>query len=147
MLPIVSSAPDAAVEEPAKEGIQSIVQPSREKQDRRKQRQTSWREIRLCSVRGEGESTALFGAVLGTAFEAGCVWEQTARQSGYGEQTRMHGVGDGAPWIADQFEKQFGTHGRYHIDFYHVCEYLSKASHTCRRAGQTPGQWFKTQKQ
>ena len=38
------------------------------------------------------------------------VWEQLfalALRSGYGENTQVHGVGDGAPWIAQQIEAAF----------------------------------------
>ena len=31
-------------------------------------------------------------------------------------------------WIADQVEKQFGAQGRYLVDFYHLCDYLSAAA-------------------
>ena len=40
----------------------------------------------------------------------------------------MHGVGDGAPWIVDQFQENFGEQGRYLLDFYHVSEYLAAAA-------------------
>ena len=145
MLPIVSFPPKEEEEAADAEEEGSSDQAFANK-DRRKQRAIGWKEIKLCSVRRKGESTARYGAVLGNAFEAGCVLRQTAVQSGYGEQTYVHGVGDGAPWIADQFDKQFGTQGKYHIDLYHVCEYLHEASHKCHGEQQTPKQWLKAQK-
>lgn len=58
--------------------------------------------------------------------------------------TRIHGVGDGAPWIADQFEYQFGTQSHYLIDFYHLCDYLAAAAPAC--APEHPANWLTVQK-
>ena len=52
------------------------------------------------------------------------VWLATAHAAGLHEQTRVHGVGDGAPWILTQFEEHFGQQGDYLIDFFHVSEYV-----------------------
>ena len=43
-----------------------------------------------------------------------------ARFAPLGAGSRVHAVGDGAPWIVGQVEEQFGDQGRYLIDFYHV---------------------------
>jgi hypothetical protein len=48
-------------------------------------------------------------------------------QAGFGTGTPVHGVGDGAPWIADQVEKKFGAQGSYLVDFFHACDYLNAA--------------------
>lgn len=40
---------------------------------------------------------------------------------------RVHALGDGAVWIADQVAARFGTPGTYTVDFFHVCEYLADA--------------------
>ncbi len=40
----------------------------------------------------------------------------------------MHGLGDGASWIAGQVEKQCGAQGHDVVDRYHVCEYLRDAA-------------------
>ena len=44
-----------------------------------------------------------------------------------GAKTQVHAVGDGAPWIATQVARVFGTQGRFLLDFYHVCDYLAPA--------------------
>ena len=36
-------------------------------------------------------------------------------------------MGDGAVWITEQMEVQFGTQAQYLVDFCHVCDYLSAA--------------------
>jgi hypothetical protein len=43
--------------------------------------------------------------------------------AGYGENTRVHGVGDGAPWIAQQIAEVFPQH-QYLLDRYHLLEHL-----------------------
>jgi hypothetical protein len=53
-------------------------------------------------------------------------------------------VGDGAPWIADQVDYNFGLQGSYLVDFYHVCEYLADAAKSC--ANLDSKNWLETQK-
>jgi hypothetical protein len=43
--------------------------------------------------------------------------------AGYGENTWVHGVGDGAPWIAQQIAEVFPRH-RYLLDRYHLLEHF-----------------------
>lgn len=43
--------------------------------------------------------------------------------AGYGENTWVHGVGDGAPWIAQQMGEVF-PRCRYLLDRYHLLEHL-----------------------
>ena len=64
--------------------------------------------------------------------------------AGAGSQTRFHGLGDGAPWITDQIEIQFGTQAHYLIDFYHLCEYLSAAANVV--AGDEKKCWMEEKK-
>lgn len=50
-----------------------------------------------------------------------------ALEGGYGENTWVHGVGDGAPWIAQQMAEVFPQH-RYLLDRYHLLEHLYKGA-------------------
>ena len=104
-----------------------IMQPGRGP-DARKGRNLSWREVRLCSARAQGQTTALYGATLGNLTVASWLWRDTARAAGLGANTRVHGVGDGAPWIVEKFQENFGEQGGYLLDFYHVSEYLAAAA-------------------
>lgn len=99
-----------------------------------------WKEVRLCAALPAGAAQARYGASLGSVLEVGELWEQTARAAGLGAATRVHGVGDGAPWIAEQFDRHFGGQGRYLVDFYHVTEYLAAAAPTC--APRAPAAWI-----
>jgi hypothetical protein len=95
--------------------------------DRRKTRQVSWKEARLALAHEPGSVTPIFGATLGSVEEAGERLAVCALEAGAGSQTRIHGVGDGAVWITEQMEAQFGTQAQYLVDFCHLCDYLSAA--------------------
>lgn len=112
--------------------------------DRRKSRQVKWQEARLSLVRQPGRIEGRFAATMGDADEAGKQWLTAAIMEGMGSNTQMHCVGDGAVWIAEQVEKCFGAQGRYLIDFYHLCEYLSAAAGVLG-AGDKEG-WVEQQK-
>ncbi len=111
--------------------------------DARKGRSLFWREVRLCSARPEGQAAALYGAALGSAETASWLWRATAQSAGLGDSTRVHGVGDGAPWIVDKFQENFGEQGRYLLDFYHVSEYLAAAAQVIKP--KNPKRWRQRQ--
>jgi hypothetical protein len=71
----------------------------------------------------------------------------SAVRAGFGTRSRVHAVGDGAPWIVGQVEEQFGDQGRYLIDFYHVCEYLAAAAAGIAIDAATREAWIETQKE
>jgi len=95
--------------------------------DRRKTRQVGWKEARLALAHEPGSVTPIFGATLGSVEEAGERLAVCALEAGAGSQTKFHGVGDGAVWITEQMEAQFGTQAQYLLDFCHLCDYLSAA--------------------
>lgn len=115
----------------------------------KKDRDCHWREVRLCSASLPESGSKLYGVVLGSPLEAGCMMYQTCQQLGMTGDTYIHGVGDGAVWIADQYEEQFGMNHDYYLDFYHVCEYLSEASKAIIWGGSselTSNQWLSNAK-
>ena len=112
--------------------------------DARKGKSVFWSEARLCCARQPGQSQRLYGATLGSAETAAWVWQQTAERAGLGPQTLVHGVGDGAPWIAEKFQDNFGAQGRYLVDFYHVSECLGAAAQAI--AGAKSIKWLHKQK-
>jgi len=101
--------------------------------DRRKTRHVSWKEVRLALAHEPGSVTPIFGATLGSVEEAGERLAVCALEAGAGSQTRIHGVGDGAVWITEQMEAQFGTQAQYLVDFCHLCEYLAGGRRGDRR--------------
>lgn len=129
MIPIVDTTPEA--------GAPELI-------DRRTTRKLNWKEARLGLSRSAAASEPTFAATLGSVDEAGKQLLHSAIQSGLGPETFVHGVGDGAPWIATQMEAQFGEPSRFLLDFYHVCDYLAAASHVC--APKAPDDWMAQQK-
>ena len=123
-----------------------IMIPNEETKDKRKKKTLIWKEARLSIAHPLGEVTPKFSAIFqGNVDEAGESLLHCAIKAGFGEKTYLHGVGDGAPWIAHQFADKFGPQGHYLIDFYHVCEYLASASKSC--CDINPNGWVEEQKQ
>lgn len=116
-----------------------------EEVDRRTTRQIGWQEARLVFARTPEQVNPVFGATFGSTDAAGEQLVASAIRVGVGQQTYVHGVGDGAPWIADQIAQRFGEPGRYVLDFYHLCDYLVAASVVC--APENPKTWLEQQKQ
>jgi hypothetical protein len=116
MVPIVTNSVEASEEVPV---------------DRRKAKQVGYREARLTIAYAQGSVSPVFGATMGSTQEAGDHLAHCAIRAGVGQQTRVHCVGDGAPWIAEQVSRIFGLQGEYLIDFYHLCEYLAAAADHC----------------
>ena len=95
--------------------------------DRRKTRKVFWKEGKLSLTRRSDEINPVFAVTLGDAVAAGADLMRLAIATGFDKRSRVHGLGDGAPWIQDQMERQFGAQGTYLVDFYHVCDYLAAA--------------------
>lgn len=96
--------------------------------DGRQGKTVFWREARLCSARSGGRVNPVYGATLGSAETASYLWQETVQAAGLKHDTYVHGVGDGAGWIVEKFQDNFGRQGRYLLDFYHVSQYLGAAA-------------------
>jgi len=122
-----------------------IVTIDEDTEDKRKGKTLSWKEARLSMAHPQGSKTPKFSAIFqGSTDDAGESLLCCAIKAGLGKNTYLHGVGDGASWIASQFEDKFGTQGHYLIDFFHVCEYLEAASKSC--CDINPKGWVDEQK-
>lgn len=157
----IESTPQKAVELPNRPGVAQLIvevdgsmipivetaeaQQKGEKVDRRKTRTVRWHEARLSLAHEAGSVTPVFGATTGTAEEAGEQMFRCAVRAGAGLKTRVHCVGDGASWIANQVDLTFGTQSSFLIDFYHLCEYLALAGE--KIAGGDKKAWIEKQKQ
>ena len=87
--------------------------------------------------------STVYGATFGSVEETGRRWGHCARQAGWGLNSRIHTVGDGAEWIRLQSREVFGAQGHFLCDFYHVSEYLGEAAPSYRP--DRPDQWRRTQ--
>ncbi len=112
--------------------------------DRRKHKRLIYREAKLTLAHKKGSKSPVFSATFGHANEAGKHMLYCVRRVGIGKKTKVHCVGDGASWIAEQAEKNFGKNEVYLIDFYHLCEYLSPTASHC--APKKEKEWLKKQK-
>ena len=96
--------------------------------DRRKFRQVYYQEARLAAACAQGSATTHYAATLHDVTDTGLRWAQCVQAAGWGLNSQIHGIGDGAPWIAEQARVQFGAQGRYTLDLYHGCDYLTAAA-------------------
>ena len=109
-----------------------VVEANVEALDKRKVKKTCWKEARLALAHKQGSVSPKFRASFGGSVDdAGKTLRNCAIEAGFGQQSHLHVVGDGAPWIAEQVEDKFGSQASYLIDFYHVCEYLAEAAKIC----------------
>lgn len=129
-------------------GMVPIVEADTAQQDRRKSKKLQWKEARLCLAHEAGSKTLRYGGTLqGDVAEAGKQLFSCARSAGFGKNSRVHAVGDGADWIALQVEERFGSQGSYLVDFYHVCDYLGAAAAAIHADAEAAKAWFNQQKE
>jgi hypothetical protein len=128
-------------------GMIPVMAPDASQKDRRKGKTLSWREAKISLAHAKGSRTPVYGGgIEGGVEDAGRRLFACAVRAGFGADSRVHAVGDGAPWILGQIEERFGGQGSYLIDFYHVCEYLSSASKTIAPEAAAAKAWMEAQK-
>ena len=111
--------------------------------DRRKCRKHEWKEARLTMARPQGSTQAIYGAIMGSPDDVGELLLHCTIKAGLTTKSRVHCVGDGATWIANQVSLVFANQGEYLVDFYHVSDYLAKAAEVC--APDQKDQWLRSQ--
>jgi hypothetical protein len=128
-------------------GMIPTVEPNPASKDKRKGKTLSWREAKLSLAHVKGSVTPVYaGSIEGGVEAAGRQLLACAVRVGFGTGSRVHAVGDGAPWIVGQVAAQFGEQASYLIDFYHVCEYLSAAAATIVPDAIARDAWIAAQK-
>lgn len=110
---------------------------------RKGKRPREWKEMRLVAAKGKDTASAVYAATFGSVEKTGRRWGHCAKQAGWGANSRIHAVGDGAEWIRLQCREVFGGQGHFLCDFYHVSEYLGAAAQICRPSH--PNSWRRTQ--
>jgi len=111
---------------------------------RKGKRPRDWREARVVAAQAKGSAKACYAASFGTPEQMGRLWAFTGQMAGWALNTKVHGLGDGAEWIARQLREIFGKEAGYLIDFYHLMEYLAAAAPAIRPGKEKP--WLRTQK-
>jgi hypothetical protein len=128
-------------------GMIPVVTPAADRKDKRKGKTLSWKEAKISLAHAKGSRTPVYGGGIEGGVEAeGQRLFACAVRAGFGADSHVHAVGDGAPWILGQIEERFGAQGSYLIDFYHVCEYLSAAAKTVAPDAAAGKAWMETQK-
>ena len=110
---------------------------------RQGKRPREWKEMRLVAAQTKDSTVTQYGATFGSVSETGRRWCHCTRQAGWGTNSHIHTVGDGAEWIRLQSREIFSTQATFLCDYFHVSEYLGAAATTCR-PGQ-PDTWRRTQ--
>lgn len=110
---------------------------------RNQSRPREWKEIRLVAAIAQGKVTACYGASFGDVDEVGRRWGHCARDAGWGLNSQIHVVADGAQWIRLKTSEIFAEQASFLLDYYHVGEYLALAGPTCRP--KAPNPWRRTQ--
>lgn len=108
-------------------------------------RPRSWKEMRLTAAQAQGKETTIYAATFGEVDEVGRRWGHCARDAGWGLNSHIHALGDGAEWIQLQAREVFGAQGTFTCDFFHVSEYLGAAAPHCR--AEAPDRWRRTQQE
>ena len=106
-------------------------------------RPRDWKEIRLCAAQAQGKAETFYAATFAGVDEVGRRWGHCARSAGWGLNSQVQALGDGAEWIRRQTQEVFGLQGTFLCDFFHVSEYLGEAAQTCRK--HAPNPWRRTQ--
>jgi hypothetical protein len=128
-------------------GMVPIMEPDATQRDQRKGKNLLWKEAKICLAHAAGSKSPSYGGTLqGDVETAGAELLACATGAGFDSKTYVHGVGDGAPWIAGQVEDQFGSQGHYLLDFFHVCEYLSAAGKAIHTEAASQQAWIDEQK-
>jgi hypothetical protein len=107
------------------------------------QRPREWKEMRLVAAQAQASATTVYAATFGSVAEVGRRWGHCARDAGWGLNSQIHAVGDGADWIRLQCKEVFQAQGIFLCDFFHVSEYLGAAALSC--APSRPNPWRRNQ--
>lgn len=115
-----------------------------ESTDKRKDRSCEWKEMRIAITYPKGSRSMLYSATMTSPDDLGNQLLECSKQLGFNEKTKIHFIGDGALWIAEQSDRIFGAQSTFLIDFYHLSSYLSSAAQ-CVAIG-APEKWFEHSK-
>jgi len=110
---------------------------------RQGKRPREWKEMRLVAAQAKDASSAVYGATFGSVEETGRRWGHCTRSAGWGANSSIHVLGDGAEWIRLQSQEVFQNQGNFLCDFYHVSQYLGAAAERCWP--DQPHRWRRTQ--
>ena len=80
---------------------------------RKSKRPREWKEMRLVAAQAKDSVTTVYAATFGSVTEAGRRWGHCTREAGWGLNSAIHAVGDGAGWIWLQSREVFREQGSF----------------------------------
>lgn len=95
--------------------------------DRRKTKRNLWAELRVGVAQNHHTVTWKYACSFESPKQLGERLKRVMSRLGFNNRTLVHGIGDGAIWIAEQGEQIAGNHYTHLIDLYHLCEYFAGA--------------------
>jgi hypothetical protein len=110
---------------------------------RKGRRPRDWQEMRLVAAQAKESTRTVYGATFGSVEEVGRRWGHCVRHAGWGANSQIHALGDGAEWIRLQTQEVFQSQGTFLCDFYHVSQYLGATAPVFRP--NQPDRWRRTQ--
>jgi hypothetical protein len=113
--------------------------------DQRKNKTHEWKEARLALARAKGSVDPVYAATVGSVDDAGARLAEVVKSAGECERTKIHCLGDGATWIAEQVEILFGSKATFLLDFFHASDYLALAAACCNP--RKPRDWMHEQQE
>ena len=86
-------------------GMIPVMAPDAGQKDKRKGKKLSWREAKISLAHAKGNRTPVYGGGIEGGVEAAGrrLFACTVR-AGFGADSHVHAVGDGAPWIVGQID-------------------------------------------
>lgn len=113
--------------------------------DKRKNKKVCYREARLSLAHTHRSKDIICSGEVCDVEKAGSHLKHCVESIGINKNTQIHIVADGAQWIENQIDEQFGGQANYLIDFYHVSEYLAEAANEIFSDSKSRNAWRKTQ--
>ena len=99
--------------------------------------------MRLVATQAQDRVVSVYGATFGSVETVGRRWGHCAGEAGWGVQSQIHVVADGAEWIPIQSRESFGKKESFLFDFFRANEYLADSAESCRP--KAPSTWGRTQ--
>ena len=99
----------------------------------------------MALARAKGSVDPVYAATLGSVNDAGTNLANVVKSAGECKRTKIHCLGDGAPWIAEQIETLFGSKATFLLDFFHASDYLALAATCCN--SNKPRDWMHEQQE
>ena len=113
--------------------------------DGRKRRALSWQEARLALGRDTDKVTPHYAATMEPVKRAADLQIDCLIKAGAGKSTKLHCMGDGAPWIVNRTMEKLDCQATFLLDFYHLSEYLANSADVI--AGEQKQAWLRQQQE